>query len=292
MLETRRSPLVYRVHDEPSREKIEALAEVLDSAKIPFAKGQALRPGVFNHVLERAKATPHADMINEVVLRTQAQAEYAAANIGHFGLNLRRYAHFTSPIRRYADLLVHRGLIAGLGLGDDGLPPDAVASFPEIGAHISATERRAATAERDALDRFTAAFLADRVGEIFAGRVNGVTRFGLFVTLADSGADGLVPISSLPADLYDHDEGRHALVGRRRGRVYSLGDTVWARLVEAEPVTGGLLFNLVEGEQAPEPSPQRRPARSVGGPRPGRKGRPAGGAPPRAGPAKPRRRPG
>src|SRR5262249_33433112 len=152
------------------------------------------------------------------------------------------------------------------------------------GAHISATERRAAAAERDALDRFTAAFLADRVGEIFAGRVNGVTRFGLFVTLAESGADGLVPISSLPADFYDHDEGRHALVGRRWGRVYSLDDTVWARLVEAEPVTGGLLFNLVEGEE--EPEPQHRPTKTIDRPRPGRKGRAAGGAPQRADPAK------
>jgi len=284
-LGARRQPALYRVHAPPDPAKAEALRAFLASLALNLARGQVIRPVTFTRLLAQAAATPYAAMVNELVLRSQSQAVYSPENLGHFGLALRRYAHFTSPIRRYADLLVHRGLIAGLGLGEDGLPPDAAASFAEIGAHISATERRAAAAERDALDRFTAAFLAGRVGEIFAGRVNGVTRFGLFVTLADSGADGLVPISSLPADFYDHDEARHALVGRRWGRVYSLGDTVWARLVEAEPVTGGLLFNLVEGEEEPEPSPARRPATTVGRPRPGRKERTAGGAPRRAKPA-------
>ena len=292
-LEARRQPAMYRVHAPPDPAKIEALRAFLASLGLNLARGQVIRPITFTRLLAQAATTPYAAMVNELVLRSQSQAVYSPENLGHFGLALRRYAHFTSPIRRYSDLLVHRGLIAGLGLGEDGLPPDAAASFPEIGAHISATERRAAAAERDALDRFTAAFLADRVGEIFAGRVNGVTRFGLFVTLADSGADGLVPISSLPADFYDHDESRHALVGRRWGRVYSLGDTVWARLVEAEPVTGGLLFNLVEGEEEPA-TPQPRPVPTVGRLRPGRKGRTAEGAAPRAkpprSPAKPRRR--
>jgi ribonuclease R len=293
-LEARRQPAMYRVHAPPDPAKIEPLREFLAGLGLSLARGQVIKPATFTRLLAQAAATPYAAMVNELVLRSQSQAVYSPENLGHFGLALRRYAHFTSPIRRYSDLLVHRGLIGGLGLGDDGLPPDAATAFPDIGTHISATERRAAAAEREAVDRFTAAFLADRVGEVFPARINGVTRFGLFVTLAASGADGLVPISSLPADFYDHDERRHALVGRRWGRVYSLGEVVWARLIEAEPVTGGLLFNLVEGEDAEAPpaaaAPAHRPARpgrGTGRPAPGR---PAGGARRNARPAKPRKR--
>jgi len=208
-------------------------------------------------------------MINELVLRSQAQAVYSPVNIGHFGLALRRYCHFTSPIRRYADLLVHRALIAAHGFGEDGLRPEDGARFPAIAEHISATERRAAAAERDAVDRYVAAFLAERVGDLFVGGITGVTRFGLFVTLKDSGGSGIVPIGSLPSDFYDHDERRHCLVGRRWGRVYSLGETVGVRLVEATPITGGLVLQLVEDAAAAEdrigaavqPSPRRpRPA--------------------------------
>jgi ribonuclease R len=224
------------------------------------------------------------DLINEVILRSQSQAEYAPKNIGHFGLNLVRYAHFTSPIRRYADLLVHRALIGALdlpGAAEDWLPPEAGAQFEEIGAHISATERRAAAAERDAVDRYTAAFLAERLGESFRGRVTGVTRFGLFVRLDESGGDGLVPISSLPADFYDHDEGRHALVGRRWGRVFTLGDIVMVRLIEAEPVTGGLVLELLQVEESSlaardsvrpgQPRPDSPKRGRSGGPRQGSK---------------------
>jgi ribonuclease R len=205
-------------------------------------------------------------MVHELVLRTQSQAVYSPENIGHFGLALRRYCHFTSPIRRYADLLVHRGLIVAHGFGDDGLHKEDGARFTELGAQISSTERRAASAERDAVDRFVAAFLAERVGEVFLGRVSGVTRFGLFVSLEDSGGSGLVPIGSLPSDYYDHDERNHCLVGRRWGRRYSLGESVAVRLVEATPVTGGLVLNLVEedretAEPAPRPrSPAGRPS--------------------------------
>ena len=205
---------------------------------------------MFTRRLEQAARTPHAAMINELVLRSQAQAVYSPENIGHFGLALRRYCHFTSPIRRYADLLVHRGLIAAHGLGEDGLGAEDGERFARIGEHISATERRAAAAERDALDRFVAAFLAERVGEVFVGRVTGVTRFGLFVMLADSGGSGIVPISSLPSDFYDHDERRHCLVGRRWGRTYGLGETVAVRLQEATPVTGGLVLQLIEDQGA------------------------------------------
>jgi ribonuclease R len=251
-LEAKRLPCMYRVHEPPDPVKVEALREFAASLGLSLPRGQVIRPAMFARLLEQVRETPHAAMINELVLRSQSQAVYSPENAGHFGLALRRYCHFTSPIRRYADLLVHRALIAAHGFGEDGLPPDAGARFAAIGEHISATERRAAAAERDAVDRYVAAFLAERVGEVFVGGVTGVTRFGLFVTLQESGGSGIVPISSLPSDYYDHDEHRHSLVGRRWGRVYSLGETVAVRLVEASPVTGGLVLQLVEDAAASE----------------------------------------
>ena len=246
-LEARRTPCMYRVHDEPARDKIDALREFLASLGYKLAKGQVLKPMHFTQILDKAAGTPHAQLVSEVILRSQAQAVYSPENLGHFGLALRRYAHFTSPIRRYSDLLVHRGLIAALDFGRDGLPVGAEASFPQLGEHLSMTERRADAAERDAEDRFVAAFLASRVGASFSGRISGVTRFGLFVALDDTGADGLVPISTLPSDYYIHEEARHRLVGRQSGRVYLLGDAVEVRLAEADMVTGGLIFELLEG---------------------------------------------
>ncbi|TQV80644.1 ribonuclease R [Denitrobaculum tricleocarpae] len=251
-LERLRRPCMYRVHEQPDPVKIEALAQVLASMDLHLARGQVIRPKVLTQLLTKAAKRPEKPMINEMILRTQSQAVYSPENIGHFGLALPRYAHFTSPIRRYADLLVHRALISGLKLGDDGLPPDAAEAFEEIAQHISKTERRSSAAERDAVDRLTAAYMADKVGGIFQGRVNGVTRFGLFVTLDDSGADGLVPMSSLPDDRYDHNEAKHCLIGRRWGRVYSLGDRVAARLMEATPVTGGLVLQIIEGDEDAE----------------------------------------
>jgi ribonuclease R len=251
-LEAKRLPCMYRVHPPPDPVKVEALREFAGSLGLSLARGQVIRPAVFARLLEQARDTPYAAMINELVLRSQSQAVYSPENVGHFGLALRRYCHFTSPIRRYADLLVHRALIAAHGFGEDGLAPGAGADFVNVGEHISATERRAAAAERDAVDRYVAAFLAERVGEVFVGGISGVTRFGLFVTLQDSGGSGIVPISSLPSDYYDHDEQRHCLVGRRWGRVYSLGETVAVRLVEASPVTGGLVLQLIEDAAASE----------------------------------------
>ncbi len=193
-LERARTPLIYRVHDEPAPEKLEALREFLATLDIRLAKGQALRPGDFNKILARVKGTEHEQLVNEVVLRTQAQAEYSAENYGHFGLNLRRYAHFTSPIRRYADLVVHRALIRALNLGPGGLPNSMdVPALNEISARISAAERRAMKAERETSDRLIANFLADRIGASFEGRISGVTRAGLFVKLAETGADGFIP---------------------------------------------------------------------------------------------------
>jgi ribonuclease R len=251
-LEAKRLPCMYRVHPPPDPVKVEALREFAGSLGLSLARGQVIRPAVFARLLEQARDTPYAAMINELVLRSQSQAVYSPENVGHFGLALRRYCHFTSPIRRYADLLVHRALVTAHGFGEDGLMPDAGAHFVNIGERISGTERRAAAAERDAIDRYVAAFLAERVGEVFVGGITGVTRFGLFVALRESGGSGIVPISSLPSDYYDHDEQRHCLVGRRWGRVYSLGETVAVRLVEASPITGGLVLQLIEDAAASE----------------------------------------
>ena len=247
-LEERHQPCMYRVHDAPDPQKLEALREVLASFGFNLARGQVIKPRAFTQILNKVGGTPHGPMVSQLVLRAQSQAVYVPDNIGHFGLALTRYAHFTSPIRRYADLLVHRALIAGLGLGAGGLPAEAAAGFAEAGQQISMTERRAQVAEREAVDRFTAAFLETKVGAIMSGRINGVTRFGLFLTLSDSGADGLVPISTLPDDFYDHDEAGHRLVGRRWGRIYRLGETVAARLTEADAITGGVVLQLVEGD--------------------------------------------
>lgn len=245
-LEKMHLPCMYRVHAEPAQDKLEALREFLASMTLNLAKGQHLQPSHFNQILAKVKDTPNEELVNQVVLRSQAQAVYAPENIGHFGLNLRRYAHFTSPIRRYADLLVHRALIKGLQAGPGGLTAEEMEAMISVAEHISATERRAAAAERDAIDRYTALFLADRVGALFQGRIGGVTRFGLFVTLADTGADGLVMASSLPGDYYVHDERSHSLIGRRTRKRYRLGDAVTVRLLEAVPVTGGLLFEIVK----------------------------------------------
>jgi ribonuclease R len=254
-LEARRQPCMYRVHDAPEPEKVETLRAFLVETGIPglaLAKGQAPKPELFNRVLRRAAGTPEAALVNDLVLRCQAQAAYSPNNIGHFGLALRRYAHFTSPIRRYADLLVHRALIAGANTaGDDfglgGLPPTVGRDrLAVIGEHISATERRAAAAERAAIERYRATLLAGSIGNLFAARISGVSSFGVFVALAENGADGLVPISTLPYDYYDRDERAHRLVGRRSGRVFRLGDEVSVRLVEADGVGGRLVFRIEE----------------------------------------------
>ncbi len=242
-LEKRKQPCMYRIHDQPSMEKMEALRDFLDGVGIRFPKGQVVRAGNFNGILSKVANTPEADLVNTVILRSQAQAAYHPENIGHFGLNLRHYCHFTSPIRRYADLLVHRALIRGYSLGEGGLEDDH-RDFVDAGAHISATERRAATAERDATDRFTASFMVTRIGQELEGRITGVTRFGLFVELTESGADGLIPISTLPDDYYRHDEKRHCLRGDDTGQEYTLGQSVQVILREAEPVTGGIILSL------------------------------------------------
>jgi ribonuclease R len=255
-LEKARLPLIYRVHEPPSKEKLFAFSDYLRTLSMPFAKGQLIKPGVFNRILARAKNTAHADVMNDVVLRTQAQAIYAPENVGHFGLNLQRYAHFTSPIRRYADLVIHRALIRALKLGEDGLTESEIGKLAETAEHISMTERRAMAAERDSTDRYMAAYMADRIGAGFDARVTGVTRFGLFVRLPETGAEGLLPMRSLGQEFFRHDERAHALIGERSGTKYGLGDILSVRLVEAAPLTGGLRFELT---QAPIPTGSRKP---------------------------------
>jgi ribonuclease R len=245
-LERAQIPLIYRVHDEPDAERVNAMREFLKTLDISLPKAGALRPVQFNHILERVKGRDVEKLVNEVVLRTQAQAEYAAENYGHFGLNLRRYAHFTSPIRRYADLIVHRALIRALKLGNDGLPDHEDArSLGEVAARISATERRAMKAERETFDRLLAHFLADRVGASFDGHIAGATRAGLFVKLDDTGADGFIPARTIGREYFRYHEDRHSLIGERSGESYRLGDRVTVRLVEAAPVAGALRFELL-----------------------------------------------
>ncbi len=257
-LEAKRSPLVYRVHDAPSLAKLESLREFLASMDLKLAKQGNLRPSTFNAILERVSDTQNAHLVSEVVLRSQSQAEYSPVNIGHFGLNLRRYAHFTSPIRRYADLIVHRALIRALGLGDDGLPDGAEERLDRIAADISAAERRAMVAERETVDRLIAGWLSDQIGATFRGRIAGVTKSGLFVKLQDSGADGFIPISTLGAEYFAYDEPRHALVGSDSGDTYQLGDPVEVRLVEAAPVAGALRFEMLSDGRKGKPVARSR----------------------------------
>lgn len=244
-LEQAKTPLIYRVHDQPSKEKLKALRDFLDTLEMKLSASTGLKPEAFNRVLAQAKSLPVPELVNEVVLRSQAQAEYNPQNIGHFGLNLMRYAHFTSPIRRYADLVVHRALIRALKLGDDGLTDDEIPRLTETAKEISDAERRAMAAERETVDRLIAAHVADRIGATFEGRIAGVTRSGLFVKLKDTGADGFVPVSTLGNDYYTHVEEAHALVGTRSGETYQLGDAATVRLVEAVPTAGALRFEML-----------------------------------------------
>jgi ribonuclease R len=258
-LEAVKFPLIYRIHDSPSAEKTLALAEFLQSLGIAAPKNGFVRPSQFNRVLERAKGMEYEELLNEVVLRSQSQAEYSPANLGHFGLNLRRYAHFTSPIRRYADLIVHRALIRGLRLGEGGLGEDDAGKLGQMAGHISQMERKAMSAERETVDRLIAYFLAERVGEVFPARISGVTRTGLFVKLAETGADGYIPASSLGRDFYRHVENAHALIGERTGESFRLGDSVQVRLREAHPSAGALRFEMMsDGKFSEKLSTKRR----------------------------------
>ncbi len=267
-------PAVYRIHDRPDPERVQGLQEALQTLDLKFPDAGAARPAEFNRLLSQVRGGPNENMVNTLVLRTQAQAVYSPENIGHFGLGLRKYVHFTSPIRRYSDLLVHRALIAAHKLGDGGWNPKQDPDLVAVCEYISMTERRAALAERQTVDRFTAAFLADRVGAVFRGRVSGVTRFGLFVNLDETGADGILPMRNLPQDFYDLDERGHRVIGRRNGLQLRVGDIVDVRLKETDKVAGGIVFEYAgmtktgarersnSGREAPRLQSRRAPKKA------------------------------
>jgi ribonuclease R len=253
-LEAKRTPLIYRVHPEPGQQKIDNLADFLPTVGLKWTRGEKLSTSRFNRLLTQARGTEHYETVNVVVLRSQSQAVYSTENLGHFGLNLGRYAHFTSPIRRYADLTVHRALIRAEKLGDDGQSDEERSRLNVIAEEITHAERRAMAAERDAVDRFIALYLSEHIGDEFEGRISGVTRFGAFIRLDDTGADGLVPISRLGRERFQHDEKAHALVGEDTGGRFHLGMAVTVRIEEATPITGGLLLDmLTKAEKGPKP---------------------------------------
>ena len=274
-LEAKGSPLLFRVHDAPSPEKVDALAEFLATLEMSVPKGQVMKPQHFNRILDKVRGGPNDAVVSQTVLRTQAQAIYTPENRGHFGLNLRRYAHFTSPIRRYADLIVHRSLISALKLGDDGLSQFDIDNLEETAGLLCLSERRAMVAERETTDRLIAHFLRGQLGADFSARITGLVKAGLFVTLEDSGADGFIPASTLGDDYFIHDEQAQAMTGQRTGESWRMGDVVEVRLVEVTPIAGGLRFEMLSEGRKVKP-----PAGS------GRRGRPVRGKPARR-PAKP-----
>ena len=261
-LSDQNSLCIYRIHDQPTYEKIEALREFLKGMSLSLPKGQTPLPSLFNHILAKAAQTPYAAAVGEMVLRTQAQAVYSPDNIGHFGLNLPRYAHFTSPIRRYADLLVHRALVATLHLSKKTEFPYNYDSFKEMSVHISMTERRAAQAERETIDRYVSAYLANTQGQIFQGRIVGVTEVALFLRLSESGADGMIPLRLLKQDYFVHDPVHHQLVGRRTGKIYALGDEIKVKLLQADPFKGSLIFEPLEDKISKTFSQSRKKEKS------------------------------
>jgi len=260
-----KTPLLFRVHEEPSPEKLQALREVAEASGFTLAKGQVLKTAHLNKLLSQAQGTEFDELMNITTLRSMTQAYYNPQNFGHFGLALRNYAHFTSPIRRYSDLIVHRALIAGHRWGDDGLTPQDIEELAETAKQISDTERRSMIAERDTTDRYLAAYLSDRVGATFKGRVSGVQRFGLFVKLDDSGADGLIPIRSVGREFFHFDPDTQTLMGADTGLTIGIGQRVTVRLTEAVPVTGGLILELLEIED--RALPKGNAPRGRGGPR-------------------------
>ena len=260
----KKTPLLFRIHEEPNPQKLDALREVVQSTGLVLAKGQVLKTAHLNRLLEQAKGTDHAELINISTLRSMTQAYYGPENFGHFGLALRNYAHFTSPIRRYSDLIVHRALISAHRWGSDGLSPADIEQLDETGQQISDTERRSMMAERDTTDRYLAAFLSDRIGAEFQGRISGIARFGVFVKLDETGADGLIPIRSLGNEFFHHDADSQTLMGATTGLLIGLGQRVVVKLAEAVPVSGGLILELIQLDERFMPKgPSRRFGKSA-----------------------------
>ena len=273
-LEAKKAAVMYRVHEPPSREKLVALKDYLATFGISFALGQVVKPGTFNQLLARIGERDERPQIMEQVLRTQTQAYYAPVNAGHFGLALGSYAHFTSPIRRYADLLVHRSLVGAYRLApavdQTRLPGEDEAAFVRIGEAISAAERRAMEAERETIDRYVAAYLSTKVGELVDTRITGVQPFGFFATIEGLGGDGLVPVSTLGREYFRYDEASQALEGEETGIRYTPGQKLKLRLAEANPISGALRFEI-EGAEPPLRLPQRKRSDRIVS----RRGRPA-----------------
>lgn len=259
-LNAKRSPLLFRVHEEPSPEKLDALRETAQASGLTLAKGQVLQTRHLNALLNAAAGTEEAELINISTLRSMTQAYYSPENFGHFGLALANYAHFTSPIRRYADLIVHRALISAHGWGKDGLTPEEIDGLEDTAQHISDTERRSMVAERDTTDRYLAAYLSERVGNECEGRISGIARFGVFVKLDDTGADGLVPVRSLGREYFHYDAKAGTLMGEDTGRMIAIGQRATVRIVEAAPVTGGLELELLALDDAALPRGRPSPA--------------------------------
>ncbi|MEQ8751740.1 MAG: RNB domain-containing ribonuclease, partial [Amphiplicatus sp.] len=270
-LEQKHLTLIYRIHDTPDPEKLDSSRDYLDSLGYSLIKSDAVRPTHFNHILELADKRGEKEMISDVVLRTQRQAVYATDNVGHFGLNIARYAHFTSPIRRYADLTVHRALVTANKLGAGGQTAEEAKDLSKLAEKTSDFERRAMAAERESKDRYLAGYLSDRVGVEFGGRIRGVTRFGLFVMLDETGADGFVPMRSLGPDRWRFEEGSHSVISETTGAFYRLGQPVRVKLLEATPLTGGLRFEMLS-----DPMEGERPARGKGSRPGGGRGKPSG----------------
>jgi len=270
-LEAKKTPVMYRVHEPPSREKLVALKDYLKTFGIEFALGQVIKPGTFNRIIERIGDADGREEIMEQLLRTQMQARYGPERLGHFGLALATYAHFTSPIRRYADLLVHRALVKAYGLGEGGLPPGDEERFEQIGEQISMLERRAMEAERETVDRYVAAFLSDQVGQLVECRITGVQPFGFFATVENLGGDGLLLAKDLGREYFRYDEAARQLVGDETGETYRMGQRLTLRLAEANPVSGSLRFELPEGSYGRAPAAPRRDRVRTSG----RRGRPA-----------------
>ena len=266
---------IFRCHEAPSREKIVALRDYLETLGQNIALGQVAKPAVFNRILARAKDGENYQQVTEQVLRTQTQAYYSPANVGHFGLSLGSYAHFTSPIRRYADLVVHRSLVAAYRLGDGALHKEEEKGLTKTADHISMTERRAMEAERDTIDRYVAAFLSTKVGEIVKTRITGVAKFGFFATVDGLGGDGLVPVSTLGEERFVFDEDARILEGIQTGTRYAVGQRMELRLAEASPITGALRFELPEGGSSGGPRRDRTRPRGFQ-PRPGKSRVPPG----------------
>ncbi|OPB31623.1 ribonuclease R [Bartonella sp. AR 15-3] len=238
-------PLIYRIHDKPSLAKQEMLQNFLKSLGISLARGTELTSAQLNNILIKVMNTQQQELVNQVILRLQSQAEYNPENIGHFGLNLLNYTHFTSPIRRYADLIIHRALIKALQLGNDALTDEQEQNLAKIANQISLYERRAMIAERETVDRLVAHYLANKIGNSFAARISGVTKAGLFIALDKLNADGFVPLSTLKSDYYYFDEVQHALIGKHSHKCYQLGDAVEVKILEVQPFSGALCFEML-----------------------------------------------